>query len=322
MKSLAEFGILMLTMSTAFAAAVYVHEHVRQWEASAVFVSLGLGILPATWYVRTKRYGWLAGIVAGLLLGFSLSSAFLHGWTIQAQVVIGIAVCVFFAVVSVLTFRITRRVTSALRAVDEEVNGGAPFRRDVLFRDDGERITVYPSRRKMLPRCALTVGVFAIFGGIFVAMIKDYRPTRNAAEMIGPLAVGLLEGMLACALLAMLYRLAIRRPTLVVGPDGIVDHGSLIGTGVGLLRWHEILSVAPYVRSSSRFAPWYLNIVVTDAAAVRRRQPVWKWIPVRVIKLSPWSFGIWEGLLSVPVDDLAGQIDGYVKTHAPPGWFG
>ncbi len=326
MKSLAEFGILMLTMSMAFMAAVYVHEHVRQWEAPAVFVSLGLGMLPAVWYFRTKRFEWLAGIVSVVLLGFSLMSAFLHGWKDQAQVVIGIAGCVFFAVVVILTFRIRRRVTSTLRALDEEMNGVAPFRRDVLFRDDGERITVYPSWRRLLPQCGLMVCFLAIFGGIFVAFFADitngHRHTRDVTELIVMLVVGFLEGVLVVVFVAMLYRLAIRRPTLVIGPDGISDHGSLYGTGVGLLRWHEIVSVAPYANSSSRVAQRYLDIVVTDAAAVRRRQPLWKRIPLRLIKLSPWSIGIWQGLLSVPVDDLAGQIDNYVKAHAPSGWFG
>jgi len=49
-------------------------------------------------------------------------------------------------------------------------------------------------------------------------------------------------------LLAHIYRLAIRKPSLVVGPDGIFDDGTLIWSGVGLLRWNEILAVTPDAR--------------------------------------------------------------------------
>ena len=54
--------------------------------------------------------------------------------------------------------RITRRMKSAMRAIGEEINGDPLFRREAHFRDDGQRIAVYPRRRRLVIDCVSLCG--------------------------------------------------------------------------------------------------------------------------------------------------------------------
>jgi hypothetical protein len=145
------------------------------------------------------------------------------------------------------------RYESALRAAGEELNGDQPFHTAVLFRDDGVRITVYPRRWRLiliaLLQTALLTGIGVAFAFIRVDELQQWL-------LWGLL--GMLAGLLLAAFLATLTRLAIRCPSLVVGPDGLFDGGSLIASGVGLLRWDEILAAFPATRTSSWVTYHYL----------------------------------------------------------------
>ena len=79
-ENIAMFGIAMLVFIVAFPVVAYVHEDAHQLEALAVFISLGLGILPALWYWRVRRHGWIASTLAGLFLTFSFTAALFHRW--------------------------------------------------------------------------------------------------------------------------------------------------------------------------------------------------------------------------------------------------
>jgi hypothetical protein len=107
-----------------------------------------------------------------------------------------------------------------------------------------------------------------------------------------------------------------------VGPDGIFDEGSRIGTGVGLIPWSETFGVSPESREmhgieTNRF----LGIKVLDVSAVRKRVPSWKRRLSPIETKDPHAILVPSWLLSVPVDDLVKQIDQYVETHAPAGWM-
>lgn len=308
-ENVATFGIVVLVIVVAFPAAVYVHENALQWEAAAIFVSLGLGLAPALWYLRTKRHGWLVSIGLGLLLGFSFMSALFHGWKDQALIVVYTGMGVVFVYMVVMDRRLTHRLESAMR---EEANEDARNRGPVLFRDDGERITVYPNRRRLLLQCAVQALFLAIIAGVLVFVAID--------NLLLLWALRLLAGLMAAVFLASLYRLVVWQPTLVVGPDGLFDHGSLIATGLGLIRWDDIMGVTAYATSTGRVTQHYLSILVGDARAIRRNQPLWKRIALRFTTSSWLGFDIWQGLLSVPANELAGQIRRYVETHAPPGY--
>jgi hypothetical protein len=308
------FGIGVFVVVMAFPAVIYVHENASQWEPLAIFVSFGLGLMPAIWYFRARRYGWWVGILSGVLLTFSFGSALAHGWRTQALALVNVGMAVGVVVMFVLMYRIRRNVESAMRDLGQALNGDALFRSDLIFRDDGERIVVYPNRGLLLLYSAAQALFLAIMGAVLA-----FVPIDNIWIRCG---LGFLAVLMGLVFLATLSRVVVRRPTLVVGPDGILDHGSLIATGMGLIRWDEILGVRPNFSSAGGVKQRYLSILVTDAPAIRKRQPPWKRIASRTIVSSPLSmFDISQRLLTVPAEDLAEQIKRYVETHAPPDFF-
>src|SRR6185437_10569811 len=127
-ENIAVYAVAVLALVIALPMAIYVHEDAPQWEALAVFVSLGLGLLPVFWYWRFRRYGWVVAIISGLFLTFSFTAALLHGWELVALALVNVAVIVLVVVMSVYFTRIRRRFESAMRATGEELN------RDPLFR--------------------------------------------------------------------------------------------------------------------------------------------------------------------------------------------
>lgn len=63
----------------------------------------------------------------------------------------------------------------------------------------------------------------------------------------GGLAIFFMFG-LAVVLICTLYRLIIRRPSVIVNSDGITDHCSLIAGGAGFIGWDEIAALWVTVR--------------------------------------------------------------------------
>jgi peptidoglycan/LPS O-acetylase OafA/YrhL len=189
-------------------SALYLHESFPQWEAPAVFISLGLGILAAFWYWRVRRYGWVIAFVATALLTFSTIVAIFHGWETQvAALYIGAAV-VFIVAVGAHLKRALSHLSSAMREIGGEVSHA---RRGMFFHDDGQRIVVYPRRYRLVTNCLIYVvvllveGIFAFFIlkessastptfvqivvvlglGLFVVLILHYGITRKAAVPLG-----------------------------------------------------------------------------------------------------------------------------------------
>lgn len=314
-ENVAMLGVGTLVYLVAFPAAIYMHENAPQWEALAVFASLGLGLLPVIWYWRFRRYGRFVAIIAELFLIFSFTAAFFQGWEIVALALFNVAVILLVVAMFVWTARLTKRFESAMRAAGEELNGDPLFRRDVLFRDDGQRITVYPRRRRLILMCvgqaAIVVGIACVFAFV--------RPNDPRVWIVW-IWSGLCACLLIPILLATLNRTLICKPSLVVGPDGILDNGSLPGSGVGLIRWDEILAVYPTSRSSGPAKYHFFDIMVADLSTIRRRLPLLKRIALRTTYSRMSQILIMQTMLETPVDDLAQQIDQYVEGHAPPGW--
>lgn len=308
-------GVVLLGSLVGFPAAIFIHANARQWEAPAIFASLGLGVLSGIWYWRARRFRWVAAILATMLFLFSFGSAILYRWVAQAAALYVGGVFILLVVIFINGLQLTHHVDSMMRAVGEEVNGDPLFRREVLFRDDGQRIVVYPQRHRLIINCAMLVAILAAIG-----FASALRGSTDA------LVLWILLGLFACILiygfLANLYRLVIRKASLVVGPDGILDDGSLIWSGVGLLRWDEILSVTPTTRSSGSVTYHYLDILVSDFPAIRRRLSLLKRFALRNTNSGMSQLLIPQWMLETPIDDLAAQIDQYVETHAPPGWRG
>lgn len=278
-------AIVVLAVLIGFPTAIYVHENARQWEALAVFISLGLGALPVLWYWQMRRYGWLTAILSSVLLMFSFTAALFHGWKEQAQALINIAAVVFVVVIFIAFARITRRMQATFQAIGEEINGDPLFRHEAHFRDDGQRIAVYPRRQRLVINCMIYVAVLLVVG-IIGYFTQWGSGASTLGQIVAVLCIGLLALLIVNYLLAHIYRLIVRKPSLVVGPDGIFDDGTLIWSGVGLLRWNEILAVTPDARKHGWVTYHYLSILVTDLPAIRRRLSPLKRLALRIAAYS------------------------------------
>jgi hypothetical protein len=286
----------MLVCTPTVAAVIYFHVHAARWEPAAIFSSLVPGVALTLLCFRGGRLAWLKGIVGGMFLLFSLGLAVLHGWKVQAEVVVGVGAVLWFVGVLILMARVRWRFRKTMGAVNAAMQDDPLVRSHALFRDDGERIVVYPNWRWLLVQCAVQALLLAGFVSVLA-----FAPIRNPFVWW---ALGIVTFVLMTMFLAVLYRLLIRRPTLIVGPDGILDNGSLLATGRGLLRWDEILSAIPQATKSSGIVTnRYLLIVVPSGRAIRKRQPLWKWLlMVLLVQVSPFRLTVWQGLLDVPAD--------------------
>jgi hypothetical protein len=306
---------MMAIFIPTFVAVVYFHVNAARWEPAAIFGALVPGVVLTFFYFRSRhRLGWLMGVVGGVFLLFSFALALFHGWQVQAEVVVGVGVALTFVGVAFLVFRSMWRFRRAMHAVNAAMQDPMDGHSSALFRDDGERIVSYPNRRRLLLQCPFQAILLAGLGSVLA-----FAPIHN------PLVWGSL-GIVVCVLtavfLAVLYRLLISKPTVIVGPDGILDNGSLLATGRGLLRWDEILMVSTQATAYSGFVTnRYLLISVPAGRAIRKRQPLWKRVLMLLfVQGSPFRLTIWQGLLDVPAAELATHIARYVQAHAPPGW--
>lgn len=314
-----DFAIFLVVVIPAFSAGVYVHVNAAQWEPAAIVGSLVPGMALTLPYLRSGHPQWrmgLLGLLGGLFLSFSFTLALFHGWETQALVVVGIGLGLLFVAMAILLARITWRFHRDMEMINSATQDPAHGHGTALFRDDGERVIVYPNRRRLLLQ-----GIFQALLLVGVGGFLAFVPPRDTPFLRWSLWI--FAYLLLIVFLAGLYRLLIRRPTLIVGPDGMLDNGSLLVTGRGLLRWEEIHMVLPDVTTSAGFVTnRYLLIVAPNGRAIRQRQPLWKrMLMLLLVQVSPFRLTIWQGLLDVPVDALATQIDHYVQTHAPQGWI-
>lgn len=321
-ENLRALGVIVVAIGIDLPAALFVHDKAAAAEPVAIFISLGLGLACPAWYLRTRRRGWLVTLISTTLLAFSLASALLHDRLVAGAIFIVLisvastALVIASVVVSVMLHRRMRRLDRALesevREVGNEVFGEGPLKREGLFRDDGQRLVVYPSRWRLLGQCALQMLALGGFAAIYA-----FVPMGNVLIRV---ALLVLLGLLAFVLAAGLVRLIRRAPALVVGPDGIRDGGSLIATGMGLLRWNEILGVTVAARTEGWVTRKYLSILVTDVQAIRQRQPVWKRFALIIIRQPPSMVSISPLLMDRPADELVRQIEQYAREHAPADW--
>ena len=197
-----------------------------------------------------------------------------------------------------------------------------------LFREDGERIVVYVNRGALLRRLALQAAAVAVLAALVIWLHEintdDPRPALAA------LVFGIVVVYGSIVIVLSIVRMAARTPTLIINADGIVDNGSLLVTGRGLLRWNEILGVREYSIDLSK-VPWRLRMAyrkmigsleidLADYPAVRVRQPLWKHALATFASggKQPLGLRILPSLLDRPAAELVAQVNEYIKRHAPP----
>ncbi|HEU0026803.1 MAG TPA: hypothetical protein VFQ25_06765 [Ktedonobacterales bacterium] len=182
---------------------------------------------------------------------------------------------------------------------------------------EAQRIVIYPDRARLI-RYAALYGVLAplmAFGGaIFLsAAFPPYSRAHPVVTILGATfgvivgAVGLLGSVLVAALFVLtLYRLMARKPSIEVSEEGIFDGCSLIGGGMGLLRWSEIEAIIPAVyRRGMAFVVLYPR----DAPTVLARRGAPARLCLRVLNVTlPGAISLPEWLLSMPVGEVCERI--------------
>lgn len=313
---LAALGLIAAMIAPAFAAASWVNDASGQWAGPAAIVSLALGALTGASYFWLKRHAWLVIAPVAFTALFSFTLALMRGWTAQFEAVItGVSLVALGAAAIAVAWVTTKptRVDHILEEAAREI--GDAVKSDSLFRDDGERIVIYPLGRRLLIRMLTSLLLLGLFVGGFL------WARANTSDPLALFAVGGLICMITLFALLIFMRLVMRSPALIVGHDGIYDNGSYVVTGRGLLSWDEVLGVYVDTRTASFGMTFHnLGIIVTDARAINARQPLWKRPLVLFCgQMTPISIAIGQSLLDRPTDKLVEQIKDYAKRHAPPG---
>jgi hypothetical protein len=299
--------------------AIPVSQYVGAWVLPAEVTGLAIALGATVGFFVVKRHSWLLAAPLSIGLSFSLGLGLVEGWSAQlilALNLIRVGLLILALLVAGVVFIKVRHLKSSMRLHARTI--GEHLANEGLFRDDGERITVYAPRGRVGLRALLYGAVLALFGagGLWVLSGE----TDLFTEILITVSFGLMVGIIGIHTLLLLLRAVMTSPTLVVTADGILDNSSLIVTGRGLLRWNETLGVKEFAYSQSGITHRFLDLDVTDLQDINRRQPLGK----RALAMFPsWrqptGFRILSALLDQPPAVLVTEINHYINTHAPEG---
>ena len=187
------------------------------------------------------------------------------------------------------------------------------------------QIVVYPGRIRLLRYVLLYL--IAILGvGLFCywSLTGDFPRSNNPRYAwvfaliaifgaFGRLVVGVfalaLALLLAVILVCTIYRILIRKPSVIVDSDGITDGCSLIAGGLGLIRWDEIQVIM--VNVHNRRAK-FLCVMPRDATAflsLKQNAPLIRLFRRSITFSLPRGINLPEWLFSGSVDDLVAEIE-------------
>lgn len=167
------------------------------------------------------------------------------------------------------------------------------------------QIVVYPSRARLL-RYALLYLVIEALCAPLVAVWTQGMITASWAQRAMFLPVWAAG---ACATIALgmllpltIYRVLVRKPSVVVTDDGILDRCSLIAGGLGLIRWHEIAAIYPFEWKEGAS---FLVVEPADPPAVRGRRGPLARLFLRAITLNlSTDIGLPQWLCSMKSHEL------------------
>jgi hypothetical protein len=181
--------------------------------------------------------------------------------------------------------------------------------------DEHQGIVIYPSRAKLFRVVLGECLAMAVFAALLVAFWSGAaRDVRMYLLFVPMLVLFLWVGV---ATLFTAYRTIVRKPAVMVDELGVTDTCSFIAGGVGLIWWHEIEAIFPYIYNpGSRARRLYLVIMPTDAHAVMtRRGPLLRFL-MRVFTLTlPARTSLPEWMLSISVEELTSQIRSRYEKH-------
>ncbi len=285
---------------------IWFGDHPLQREPLLGASLIGMGIVLAIALSHVK--GWRS-LWDWLVLAFVASGVTLI-WTSLGLLVGVFAGGLFY---QLIMGRVTSRLVAAYKAIMDALQEDAAVNQPVIFRDDGERIVYYPSRRKL----GLHAAFCAAIAGISFGSILLFRLESAPAVVIGVFGIFGLIG-----LAPDLVRMVHRWPSLIVTSDGIVDLSSVHIFGFGLIGWHQIDGVHAPRGNWRRGKFGDLVLLTYDSEALCQRQPLIKRALLHMASLQ--NFGnihISSLLLEQSPADISERITAYVKAHAPPGYI-
>lgn len=299
----AVFAVIMAPSAIAYV----VSNALTTWEGLVVAVGalvIGFGALRLG--KRTDWPGYLYDVVGAIFMasGLILGIGEITGYAVPLLAGLGELIFLMRAIDRDLNNLLGIRMPSATDPPEPE---------PVFFRNDGESIVVYPSRRKLAGHAAFAGGVALVFGALTFVF--------RAADPMIVFGLGAFAAMGLLGFIPDLARLLHRWPTLTVTSDGIIDRGSGLITGFGLIPWHEIEDVR-YGLRPTKVAVSELLIAPVNFERLIARQPLVKRPLLRFgsamrggeIAISPLYFA------QSPAE-VATRIQAYVRSHAPVSYL-
>lgn len=293
-------AILLLIVAPP-TAALWAYETLLRWQSLAL--AAGALIAGVALLIPGQRRRWLDYLFDWLGL-MCLCVAVLLALALAG---VGSGATSLISVVAPLVYiwRIFARLTGPAQRLLVE----PPERVPVVFRDDGQVLRFYPSRRKLAAHGAIAAAMVLVFTALTVLF-------RGAgALLVAALGVFALLGLYG--LIPDLARLVHRWPVLIVTSEGITDLASAGIFGFGLIPWHELVTVfdAGTMRGG-RFRE--LAILPVSFRRLLAHQPRLKRPLLRfAAMMGGGAIYLSSIYLSQPPAVIAQQINDYVKAHAP-----
>ena len=163
------------------------------------------------------------------------------------------------------------------------------------------RLVVYPSRVKLV-LLALGALVFIVAGLWLGGVFGDLDLPLGLVVITTYIGVP----FFGLCLVYILYRLVVRKPSLVVSEEGIVDNAS--ATGAGPIGWDEVAEIQPTNVSGKPM----LGIVPHDEEQILARQNLIKRSIMSINRnMTGFVILIPENALPMSIDDLLVEIKRY-----------
>jgi hypothetical protein len=170
-----------------------------------------------------------------------------------------------------------------------------------------DRLVVYPRRWKMALLACGALGF--VLAGLVIGYAAGWRP--NLATAIATY-VGV--PFFGYCFLYLLFRLAIRKPSVVVSAEGVLDNATAVGAG--MIRWEEVREV----RATSFGAQRMVAIVPKDEAAILARQnPARRFLMRTNKRLAGYVVCIPENTLPMTREELLEEIKRYRRMRRAMG---
>lgn len=127
-------------------------------------------------------------------------------------------------------------------------------------------------------------------------------------EILGRILIGVvmlaLALVLAVALACTIYRILVRKPSAIIGSDGIIDQCSLFAGGLGLIRWDEIENIALYAYRKNLK---YFCVITHDKRAPA--SPMTRLFRGSITLFLVDGVNLPQWMLSTPVKELAAEVE-------------